>query len=191
MRGYFGIGIDGGNKPMNHGNLFRTAHAFGASFVFTVGADAGVRAMRSDTSKTHASVPLYHCDTLDDLALPVGCALVAVELSDDAVDLPSFHHPRAAAYILGAEMFGLSPETLDRADHVIKIPTKFSLNVATAGAIVMYDRVNTLGQFAPRPFKVGGAPEGVGPKTPAMPPTSRVRYRSRTGANAGRSGGGK
>ena len=37
MRGYFGIGIEGSSKPMNAGNLFRSANAFGASFVFTVG----------------------------------------------------------------------------------------------------------------------------------------------------------
>ena len=38
MRGYFGIGVERVSKPMNVGNLFRTAHAFGASFVFTVNA---------------------------------------------------------------------------------------------------------------------------------------------------------
>jgi len=49
-RGYFGIGVEGISKPMNAGNLFRTAHAFGASFVFTIGADYSVRKARSDTS---------------------------------------------------------------------------------------------------------------------------------------------
>ena len=38
MRGYFGIGVAGVSKSMNVGSLFRTAHAFGASYVFTVGA---------------------------------------------------------------------------------------------------------------------------------------------------------
>ena len=38
MRGYFGIGVEGINKPFNVGNLFRSAHAFGASFVFTLAA---------------------------------------------------------------------------------------------------------------------------------------------------------
>ena len=38
MRGYFGIGVEGISKTMNVGNLFRTAHAFGASFVFTIDA---------------------------------------------------------------------------------------------------------------------------------------------------------
>ncbi len=36
MRGYFGIGAEGISKAMNVGSLFRSAHAFGASFMFTV-----------------------------------------------------------------------------------------------------------------------------------------------------------
>ncbi len=43
MRGYFGIGVEGVSKPMNLGSLWRTALAFGASFVFTVGAAYGRR----------------------------------------------------------------------------------------------------------------------------------------------------
>ena len=38
MRGYFAIGVEGISKAMNVGSLFRTAHAFGAGFVFTVAA---------------------------------------------------------------------------------------------------------------------------------------------------------
>ena len=33
-----------------------------------------------------------------------------------------------------------------------KIPTSFCINVAMAGAIVMYDRVRSLGRFEPRPL---------------------------------------
>ena len=44
MRGYFGIGVEGVAKPMNLGALWRAAHAFGASFVFAVGAAYGRRA---------------------------------------------------------------------------------------------------------------------------------------------------
>ncbi len=43
MRGYFGVGVEGVGRPMNLGSLWRTAHAFGASFVFTVGAAYGRR----------------------------------------------------------------------------------------------------------------------------------------------------
>jgi len=36
MRGYFAIGIEGVSKAGNMGNLIRTAHGFGAAFVFTI-----------------------------------------------------------------------------------------------------------------------------------------------------------
>jgi len=36
MRGYFGIGVEGISKQSNFGAVARTAHAFGASFIFTV-----------------------------------------------------------------------------------------------------------------------------------------------------------
>ena len=38
MKGYFGIGVEGLSKAQNLGALMRTAHAFGAQFLFTVGA---------------------------------------------------------------------------------------------------------------------------------------------------------
>ena len=46
MKGYFGIGVEGLSKPLNAGNLFRSAQAFGASFLFTVGASYAERAGR-------------------------------------------------------------------------------------------------------------------------------------------------
>jgi len=83
--------------------------------------------------------------------LPQGCQLVGIELLDTAIELPRFRHPLRAAYVLGPEMGSLSPELVARCDHVIKIPTSFCVNVAVAGAIVMYDRLITLGRFGERP----------------------------------------
>ncbi len=90
MRGYFAIGVEGLSKPMNAGNLFRTAHAFGASFVFTIGADYSSRKVRSDTSKTSLQIPLHTFGSLEDFNLPAECDLVGVELREDAIELPSF-----------------------------------------------------------------------------------------------------
>ncbi len=99
MRGYFGVGVEGISKPMNVGAIMRTAHAFGASFVFTIGAVYAQReGGRADTSDAPGHLPLHEYDGLDDFSLPRGCGLVGVELTDDAVDLPSFRHPRQAAY---------------------------------------------------------------------------------------------
>jgi tRNA(Leu) C34 or U34 (ribose-2'-O)-methylase TrmL len=81
-----------------------------------------------------------------------------VELTDGATELPSFRHPRQAAYVLGPERGTLSVAMLERCAFTVKIPTKFCINVATAGAIVMYDRLINLGRFASRPVMAGGEP---------------------------------
>lgn len=159
MRGYFGIGICGGTKPRNAGALFRTAHAFGAGFVFTVQAAYDTRQeAKTDTSRADSQLPFYEFPKIDDLILPRGCQLVGIELLDDAVDLPSFRHPIRAAYVLGPERGWLPPALVERCAHVIKIPTRFSLNVGLAGALVMYDRLVSLGRFPGRPVHAGGAP---------------------------------
>ena len=175
MRGYFGIGVEGISKEMNLGNLFRSAHAFGASFVFTVNASFNPGRARSDTSDTPGQVPLYQFADAAALTLPSGCDLVGVELLEDAEDLPSFRHPRRAAYVLGPERGSLLPGMIAHCDFVVRIPTRFCVNVATAGAIVMYDRLTSLGRFACRPVAPGGAPEAL-PVHVAGEPKQRRRH---------------
>ena len=175
MRGYFAIGAEGISKPMNVGNLFRSAHAFGASFVFTIGADARVFNMPSDTSRGAAHLPSFAFAKVEDLRLPKGCRLVGIELLDEAVELPRFRHPLQAAYVLGPEKGALSPALVAQCDFLVKIPTRFCVNVGVAGAIVMYDRTLALGRFGERPLHEGGTSE-------APPPTVRGGvFRRRSG----------
>ena len=51
-RGYFGIGVEGISKPMNFGNLSRSAQGFGASFVFTVSPAKTIKKPGSDTARS-------------------------------------------------------------------------------------------------------------------------------------------
>lgn len=155
-RGYFAIGAERISKSLNLGNLMRSAHGFGASFTFTVGATYISDEAYADTSKGQLHLPHYNWQTLNGMALPDGCRLVGVELIDGAHDLPSFRHPLRAAYVLGPEKGSLSPELLAKCDHVVKIPTVFCINVAMAGAIIMYDRVKCLTRFPDRPVREGG-----------------------------------
>lgn len=158
-RGYFAIGAERSSKALNLGNLMRSAHAFGASFTFTIGAQYQALEARADTSKGHWHLPHYNWDNPADMVLPKGCRLVGIELLDEAVALPSFRHPLQAAYVLGPERGSLSDALLERCDFTVKIPTSFCVNVAMAGAIVMYDRVKSLAPFAARPVSEGG-PQG-------------------------------
>ena len=151
-RGYFGIGVERISKPMNLGNLMRSAHAFGAQFFFTIDSAITAQTRQSDTSGSTEHMPLYRWQSVADLSLPQKCVLVGVEFTEDAIDLPSFPHPLAAAYVLGPERGSLSDELVARCDHIVKIPTQFCINVGVAGAIVMYDRALTMGRFGERPL---------------------------------------
>jgi tRNA G18 (ribose-2'-O)-methylase SpoU len=164
MRGYFAIGAERISKPMNLGNLLRSAHAFGAKFFFTIGAHPKAFEARSDTSKAPLHLPVYHWAKAADIILPLRCKLVGIELIEGAIDLPAFRHPLYAAYVLGPELGMLSDELLGRCNYVIKIPAAFCINVAMAGAIVMYDRVRSLGSF---PDRMGGQGRLAPAKFPA------------------------
>lgn len=159
MRGYFGIGAERISKPMNLGAVLRTAHAFEASFAFTVNAHhRSIEVQRSDTAKSADHLPLYQWASVEEIRLPQGCMLVGVELDEQAIDLPSFRHPINAAYFLGPEKGALSDAAVGLCAHVVKIPTRFCVNLSVAAAIVMYDRVLSIGGFSRRPVKSGGPP---------------------------------
>ena len=170
MRGYYGIGAERISKAMNLGTLMRTAHAFGASFAFVVDADDKVSEAKSDTSRAAGGMPIFDYPSVAAIRLPARCRLIGVELTDAAHDLPSFRHPTQAAYVLGPERGSLSPEMQARCAHIVRIPTRFCVNLGVAGAIVMYDRMLSLGRFAERPVGAGGA---------TAPPPAHVHGRPR------------
>lgn len=166
MRGYFGLGVEGISKPGNLGNLVRSAHAFGASFFFTINAAVATRDLEAtDTSHAAGHIPFYKYAGLEEFTLPDDCRLVGVELIENSIELPRFRHPPRAAYVLGPELGSLSPTLLARCDFTVKIPMKFCVNVGVAGALVMYDRLISLGGFPPRPERPGGEPSGIGSGT--------------------------
>ena len=174
MRGYFGIGVEGISKAYNLGAVLRTAHAFGASFAFTVNAHhKALEVKRTDTSRSFTHLPFYEWDSVDDLVLPKGCQIVGIELTDDAVELPSFRHPLNCVYMLGPEQGSLSADMQARCHHMVKIPTKFCINVSLAAALTLYDRTLCLGGYPERPTRPGG-PDLAAP--PAwIPPSYRQR----------------
>ena len=59
-RGYFAIGAERMSKSLNLGNLMRSAHGFGASFTFTVGATYRALEAFADTSKSQLHLPHYN-----------------------------------------------------------------------------------------------------------------------------------
>lgn len=72
--------------------------------------------------------------------LPKDTQLIGVELTEDACDIAEFNHPKRAVYLLGAEDTGLPEDILAQCHTIIRLPGKYSMNVSTAGSLVMYDR---------------------------------------------------
>ena len=140
MRGYFGIGIEYTKSKKNIGTLWRSALLFKSAFVFTLG--MRYKWKPADTYKTWRHVPLFQFQSLDELiqSMPKDAQLVGIEMTEDAIDIIDFDHPKQCIYLLGTEDKGLSAEALSRCDKIIKLPGVRSMNVSVAGSLVLYDR---------------------------------------------------
>jgi tRNA G18 (ribose-2'-O)-methylase SpoU len=71
-----------------------------------------------------------------------GYEIAAIETSTRAIDLFDWRPHFPVCVLFGHEVEGLSAETLEACDTHVRIPMlglKHSLNVASAGAIVMYE----------------------------------------------------
>jgi tRNA G18 (ribose-2'-O)-methylase SpoU len=152
--GTFGIGVLRPKYVENLGTLWRSAHALGASFLFTIQDRFPPEARRDpvaadpalgrpeDTTRSWEKLPYLTFPSVEALreAMPLH-TLVGVEQTEGAVDLSVFDHPAQAIYLLGSEIDGVTPPALRACDRLLQIPTQGSLNVAVAGSIVLYDRV--------------------------------------------------
>jgi tRNA G18 (ribose-2'-O)-methylase SpoU len=141
MRGYFGIGIEAAKNSLNVGGLWRSAYNLGAAFIFTIG--HRYKREPADVNKAWRHVPLWTFKNLADFKthIPRECRIVTVENNGKTIPLPRFVHPERAVYLLGAEDYGLSDEARALCKTAVVIPSKYCLNVATTGSIIMYDRL--------------------------------------------------
>lgn len=142
MRGYFGIGIYQYHHSVNVGSLFRSALAFGANFMFTIGRKY-VR-QSSDTCNSPRHLPYFHYTSLQEFIYfrPKGSRIVCIETGEHR-ELKDFVHPEQAVYLLGNEVYGIPQDFLSRPDVLkVKIPSSICLNVSVAGSICIYDRVS-------------------------------------------------
>lgn len=141
--GAFAIGIDHPKYGVNVGTLLRTAYNFGAALAFTVGRRYNPAKQPGDTIKAWRRLPVIHFAAWDDfrIAAPHGWVPVGIEIGREAADLRAYTHPSCAVYILGSEDGGLTNEAAALCRDLVVIPSRLCLNVAVAGAVVMYDRV--------------------------------------------------
>lgn len=139
-KGYFGVGIYNPKKYENIGTLWRTAHIFGAKFLFTVG--ARYKRQASDTTNATKHIPIFEYLTWEDFVKETTEQIICIEIDEKAQDLRSFQHPEQAVYVLGAEDYGIPQEYLRQYPSVKITGGKFCLNVSVAGSLVIYDRIS-------------------------------------------------
>lgn len=136
-RGYAIIGLEEPKQWNNVGQVCRAATNYDVANVFV----QGMRYQRSaaDTTEYWRHKPLINVDDLLTV-IPRGAEIIAVDLIPGAESIYNFEHPNQAYYIFGREDGTVSKRVIERADHVIYIPTAHCLNLAMAVHTVLYDR---------------------------------------------------
>jgi len=141
-KGLCGIGVFHMKHECNYGTLFRTAQILGVDFIFLIG--KRFKRQASDVLKSWRNIPLFEYKDIDDFSKhrPYSTELIGVELTPEAEPIKDFIHPKCCCYLLGAEDHGLNNECLRKCNKIICLPGNKSLNVAVAGSIVLFDRIN-------------------------------------------------
>lgn len=101
--------------------------------------------LTTDTKKVRIETPLQNIDTLEldcmTQAFDSDVKIVCVDLVKGATPLPAFEHPEKALYIFGPEDNTISQDVIDKADHVVFVPTVGCMNLAASVNVLLYDRL--------------------------------------------------
>ncbi|HZQ52821.1 MAG TPA: RNA methyltransferase [Bryobacteraceae bacterium] len=139
--------LDNVRSMYNVGAFFRTADGAGIERLLLSGITA--RPPKSAISKTALGAEeRVAWESVDDPVAAVnnlrkhGYEIAAIETSDRALDIFDWQPHFPVCVLFGHEVDGLAPALLELCDAHVRIPMlglKHSLNVASAGAIVMYE----------------------------------------------------
>ena len=143
--------LDNVRSLYNVGSFFRTMDAAGAGPLLLTGITAypkpaetksGIRKTSLGAEETvrwqHAQDPLPLLDRLREQ----GHQIAAIETSDHSVDLFDWTPNFPVCLVFGHEVDGIRPEVMERCDVHVRIPMlgrKHSLNVATAGGVMLFE----------------------------------------------------
>ena len=139
--------LDNLRSAFNVGSLFRTADTARISRVLTCGYTAHPPHPRLEKTAlgTLSYVRSQHFETtaaalhsLRDEKIPV----IALETTSRSCCYTEVDYPQPVALVLGNEALGVDRQIIEECDEVVEIPIfgyKNSLNVANAGAIVMFE----------------------------------------------------
>lgn len=129
-------------KSGNWGTLLRSAAAFGVTDIFVVG---GKKIQTFGNQGTTLHVNLVNFDSLEELKehlVQKNIMLCGIEIHPESVPVQTHPFSNQTAFMLGNEGVGMNEQQMAVCDKFVYIPqhsgATASLNVATAGAIVLH-----------------------------------------------------
>ena len=135
---------DGLRTPENVGSLVRLAANIGITKVVLLNSpELKVSKMRKTACMAWDYVEVVRMKA-DELKLPEGYEMVAVETSPTARNIYSGTLPRKVALVLGSEVHGVSAEVLTKCAQQVYIPMTgpdTSMNVTHAAAVALFEWV--------------------------------------------------
>jgi 23S rRNA (guanosine2251-2'-O)-methyltransferase len=139
--------LDNLRSAFNVGSFFRTADAASIQRLVLTGITSTPphKGVLKTALGAENTVPWEHVDDARVTALSLrerGYEIAAVETGVHSVDLFDWQPQFPVCVIFGNELSGVQPELLSVCDTFVRLPMlglKHSLNVSTAGGIVMYE----------------------------------------------------
>ncbi|MGD8977248.1 MAG: tRNA (guanosine(18)-2'-O)-methyltransferase TrmH [Gammaproteobacteria bacterium] len=137
--------MDAVHKSHNIAAILRTCDATGVFRAHAVDPDGDVSRNHMAAGGTGRYVGLRIHDTVHeacDALKTRGFSILAAHFSESAVDYREFDYTRPTAFLLGAELDGVSPQAAELSDGHVVIPMEglvASLNVSVAAALLLYE----------------------------------------------------
>ena len=139
--------LDNVRSAFNVGSFFRTADAASIERLVLCGISSCPphKGVLKTSLGAEDTVPWEHVDNSIEAAYRMrarGYELAVIETGAHSIDLFDWEPRFPVCVIFGNELDGVSPDLLAMCDTYVRIPMlglKHSLNVATAGGVVMYE----------------------------------------------------
>jgi len=138
--------LDNIHKPHNLAAIIRSCDAVGVSDIHGISSNeqkVGVNLKSASGSNHWVNLHIHHSvpNVISELKQS-GFSIYAANDSAKAIDYRKVDYTKPSVIVLGAELDGISPETLDMVDEEIKIPMQGmveSLNVSVANAVILFE----------------------------------------------------
>jgi tRNA (guanosine-2'-O-)-methyltransferase len=138
--------LDNVHKPHNLAAIIRSCDAVGISDIHGISSNeqkVSVNLKSASGSNHWVNLHIHHFtpNVISELKQS-GFSIYAANDSAKAIDYRKVDYTKPSVIVLGAELDGISPETLDAVDEEIKIPMQGmveSLNVSVANAVILFE----------------------------------------------------